>query len=247
VIEPIHGHPALTFSHGGEVYLVVADVHIGMECELEERGMRAPSQTRRMASLIASLGEQFGARRLVIVGDAKHNLPRLSLQERFEVPRFFELLEEQFESVDLARGNHDGGVDYLAPRSATIHPASGFALGPYGFCHGHSWPSEEVAGAETLVVAHSHPTALFKDGIGRRATERCWLRGRWSRCGRYPEARGSFVLMPALHPYLGGTPVNERGKGILGPLFKNKCLDADGARVYLLDGTCLGAREKLLV
>jgi hypothetical protein len=171
----------------------------------------------------------------------------MSDQERYEVPRFFRTLEMQFGRVDVARGNHDGGLDYLAPEWVKIHPASGFKIGEFGFCHGHSWPSEDVYDSGTLVVAHAHPTALFVDGIGRRATEKCWLRGKAKRCERYGAGPGGFVLMPSLHPYCGGTPVNERGRDILGPLFKSKCLDYRGAEIYLMDGTLLGKRKANVV
>ncbi|MFH0816171.1 MAG: metallophosphoesterase [Methanobacteriota archaeon] len=239
-MEPIHGRPALTFEHDGGKYLVAADLHIGIEHEISSRGVQVPSQTMAMASLLVSMGEAVGATKLVIAGDAKHNLPRMSDQERYEVPRFFRTLEMQFERVDLARGNHDGGLDYLAPEWAKIHPASGFTIGDFGFCHGHSWPSETVFASKTLFVAHAHPTALFVDGIGRRATEKCWLRGKAGKNDRYEDMPKGFVLLPALHPYCGGTPVNERGRDILGPLFKGGILDTSSADIYLMDGTRLG-------
>jgi hypothetical protein len=246
-MEPIHGRPALTFEHDGEKYIAVADLHIGIEHEIGSRGVNVPSQTMAMASLLVSMGEEVGAERLVIVGDAKHNLPMMSDQERYEVPRFFRTLEMHFSKVDIARGNHDGGLDYLAPEWARIHPASGFRVGDAGFCHGHSWPSEDVYSSETLVVAHAHPTALFVDGIGRRATEKCWLRGKPRKHEKYRKRPREFVLMPALHPFCGGAPVNEDGREILGPLFKSGCLDHDGADIYLMDGTMLGKRKENVV
>jgi hypothetical protein len=246
-MEPVHGRPALTFEHQGKKYLVAADLHIGIEHEIGSRGVNVPSQTMAMASLLVSIGEEAGATVLVIVGDAKHNLPMMSDQERYEVPRFFRTLEMQFERVDVARGNHDGGLDYLAPDWVKIHPASGFKIGGFGFCHGHSWPTEEVYASKTLVVAHAHPTALFVDGIGRRATEKCWLRGKARKCDRYEKKPGGFILIPALHPFCGGTPVNEQGRDILGPLFKGECLDSDGAEIYLMDGTRLGKRRANVV
>jgi putative SbcD/Mre11-related phosphoesterase len=246
-MEPIHSRPALSFEHDGEKYLVVADLHIGIEHEISSRGVHVPSQTMAMASLLVSMGEEARATKLVIVGDAKHNLPRMSDQERYEVPRFFRTLDMQFERVDIARGNHDGGLDYLAPEWTKIHPASGFKIGDFGFCHGHSWPSETVFASKTLVVAHGHPTALFVDGIGRRATEKCWVRGKAAKSERYSDRPGGYVLVPALHPYCGGTPVNERGRGILGPLFKGEVLDYMNSEIYLMDGTRLGKLKANMV
>ena len=97
------------------------------------------------------------------------------------------------------------------------------------------------------MVAHGHPTALFVDGIGRRATEKCWVRGKAAKCERYDARPERFVLMPVMHPYCGGTPVNERGRDILGPLFKGKCLDVMNAEIYLLDGTRLGKLKANMV
>ena len=61
-------------------YLIVADLHIGLERELSEKGLHVPSQLRKMEARIIELLKNTGKERLIILGDLKHNIPMISLQ-----------------------------------------------------------------------------------------------------------------------------------------------------------------------
>jgi metallophosphoesterase superfamily enzyme len=54
--------------------LVVADLHLGFEEELRGKGIRVPLQSHRLVDELCALGRGTGARRLVVVGDFKHNV-----------------------------------------------------------------------------------------------------------------------------------------------------------------------------
>src|SRR2546428_822224 len=55
--------------------LVVADLHIGLEEELQEKGIRVPSRAEGMGRKLMDLAARRGATRLVILGDVKHLVP----------------------------------------------------------------------------------------------------------------------------------------------------------------------------
>src|SRR2546427_3997251 len=62
--------------------LVVADLHIGIEEELHEKGIRVPSRAEVMGRKLVELADRRGASRLVILGDVKHLVPKMASRER---------------------------------------------------------------------------------------------------------------------------------------------------------------------
>src|SRR3990172_10262364 len=87
--------------------LAVADLHIGIEAELQESGVTLPSQTRKIATRIRELVEGTGGRRLVLLGDVKHFIPGVSPTERRDLPIFFNELYDAVDEIHIASGNHD--------------------------------------------------------------------------------------------------------------------------------------------
>jgi hypothetical protein len=246
-VSPIPDHPALRIETGKAIILCSGDLHIGLEHEMRSKGVIIPSQTERMEEELLSLAE--GCDRLILLGDVKHQVPGTSEQEHSELPRFFHRLSKAFREIDIARGNHDVGIEDICFRGVHIHPATGFTVGDVGFVHGHIWPSNEVMSRRTLVMAHNHPAIMFRDGVGHVTTERCWLRChfREEAHGRYPELPEEVIVVPALNRSLQGSPVNLEGGKQIGPLFGKGMIDLEGAQVYLLDGIHLGSVKSLVV
>ncbi|MFQ5907376.1 MAG: metallophosphoesterase [Thermoplasmata archaeon] len=243
-MEPVPDRPVLRAGDD----LVVADLHIGKEEELRREGFTLPSQTKKMAEEIASIMRELRPKRLVILGDLKHEIPRFTGLERRDVPRFFDLLEGVAPEVHLVQGNHDGNIAYLLPRWVTLHGPEGYRRDDIAYIHGHAWPSPEIMEARTLLMGHNHPTLLFPDRLGPRTYERCWVRAPFiAGHPRYPRHPEDLVLVPAFNEFSGGTPVNERGRRFLGPILKSSMVGMEGAQVYLLNGTYLGRLEGMMV
>lgn len=241
-LQPVHGIPALR----GKDVLIIGDLHIGLESHLMAKGFHITSKTGDMFdSIIAASGN---SKKLIVIGDVKDSVPGTSKQEFREIPDFFEGLLEHFGSVELVRGNHDTGIEEFLPGRVRIRPASGIVSDGVGYIHGHTWPSEEVMKCETLVLAHSHPAVMFRDGIGKITTEPCWVRGSFvDTSERYSEVSSRFIIVPAFNRMLGGSPVNIIGEGLLGPLMNSELPDLDNAEIYLLDGIYLGKRSDLMM
>ncbi len=210
--------------------LVIADLHIGYEEELRDRGIMIPWQWGKMRDRIAHLMDETGAERLIILGDIKHTI----LSKPIYVRRFFEGLEYEIIAV---KGNHDAGIEELV--DFKIYPSTGFTMGDYGFTHGHSWPSPEVMDSKIVFMGHMHPEVDLPDSMGKLHRMPCLLKGNLKDKGieRYGK-RAQIVVLPAFNPLVGaslGTP--------LGPLFKNDLVD--DMEVYLLNGTYLGKYSEL--
>ncbi len=243
---PVLDHPALRIMNE-ESILCAGDLHIGLEDEYADRGVHMPSQTMRMRDELRDIAE--GSVRLVLLGDIKHKVPGTSEQEHSELPMFFDALRSTFDDIDVARGNHDVGIENMAFSGVHIHPASGFVIEDVGFVHGHVWPSNQVMAAKTLIMAHNHPAILFRDGVGNLMTERCWLRCRFTEhaLSHYTEVPEEAIIVPSLNPSLKGSPINLTGGKLLGPLLSEKMIDLDNSEVFLLDGIHLGKVKNLRV
>ncbi len=154
-LEPVPDEPALL----ADDILVVADLHIGIEEELQEKGIRVPSRAEVMGRKLIEIADRRGATRLVILGDVKHLVPKMASRERRDVYVFFRDLAPTFREVYIAQGNHDGMLKNIVPRSVRFKPAYGFRIEDVGFCHGHAWPYKKVMEGSVLVMGHNHPAA----------------------------------------------------------------------------------------
>ncbi len=236
-LEPVPDVPALM----ADDILVVADLHIGLEEELREKGVRIPSRAETMGRRLLEVAERRGASRLAILGDVKHLVPKMASRERRDVYVFFRDLASGFREITIAQGNHDGMLKHIVPRNVRFKPAYGFRVADVGFCHGHAWPYKKVMEAKVLLMGHNHPAAAFRDAMGSRQIVPCWLRVPFlPKHRRYPKLPKEAIVVPSFNELCGGMPVNDIRARFIGPLFDEDLVRVDEAAVHLLDGTNLG-------
>jgi len=237
LIQPVINQPALFIED--KKILVVADLHIGIEKELHENGLNAPSQTKNLTDNLIMLCDEYKPREIVLLGDIKHNIPSSTYQERKDVKDFFETIKT-YGLVHVLPGNHDGNIDKLVSKEVVVHPSDGFKVENVGFVHGHRWPNEEIMQCEQIIIAHTHPTVMFSDRLGHRTFEQCWIKTNFVKNRlkeKYPKSLNpKLLIVPAFNPLCGGIAINK--DGVMGPL--GKIIDIDRSQVYLLDGSSLG-------
>ncbi|MFP4142203.1 MAG: metallophosphoesterase [Thermoplasmata archaeon] len=212
--------------------LIIADLHIGYERELEEKGINIPEQSQKMIEKVSKILEKEGSDRLVINGDFKHNIPKATWQEYEDVPEAVDEWLKLVEEIHLVKGNHDGGIEEYLPSDVKVHGSRGAVINGVGFFHGHAIPREEVISTGNIVVAHCHPAVTLRDTLDNKKKKECWIKLNF----QYKGEEGKAIIMPHLNHLLGGISVNE--EGYLGPFLKNAELSEE--KVYLLDGTNLG-------
>jgi len=226
--------------------LTIADLHIGISYELYKSGINIPSQVEEMKKTILELINQTKAKTLVLLGDLKHDVPGISIQEMREIPKFLDDLSKWIR-VEIVLGNHDTFLKEILPETK-LHSSKGFKIGKFGFIHGHAWPSKELLTCDYLIISHTHPVLQFTDKFGYRIIESVWVKGKIDQekiKKRYKVKKTGklqVIIMPAFNRLLGGTPINMKKTSdeLLGPLIKNDFVDMDNSELYLLNGTYLG-------
>ncbi len=221
-------------------YLVVADLHIGFEYELFTSGISIPSQTRRILKRLENLIEEFKIKKLILLGDIKHNIPLPSKQEKYELPNFFKTLNELTELI-IVKGNHDGNIEEYISSEVKIYGGEGFREGKYAFAHGHAWIGKDLCKAKVLFLGHEHPAIEFRDKYGR-SVEPAWI---ITKPKSYSEECliEKVVLLPSFNHLIGGIAFNKKDFEPHGPNAKN--LDIENSDVYLSDGIYLGKLKDL--
>lgn len=236
-IQPIPNEPALIIKN--KQILVVADLHIGIESQLREQGLNTSSQAQNMINHLLSICKKYKPKEIILLGDIKHNIPSATIQERRDVKNFLQIIEE-YGTIHIIPGNHDGNIKKLSSDEIIIHSSDGFSIENIGFVHGHRWPSEEIMQCEQIISGHTHPTVMFTDRLGYKTFESCWIKGMFLKNKLKEKYRNSIhpeiLVMPAFNPLCGGIATNQ--EGVTGPI--GKIIDIQNAQIYLIDGTSLG-------
>jgi hypothetical protein len=235
LLIPIQNQPALLIEEAKRRTLVIADLHIGWEIALSEKGIHVPTQMSKLLNKLTNLISTYKPKKLLILGDVKHTVATAEIGEWQDIPEFFTDLKRQVQEILIIRGNHDGNLEPLLPENIKILPATGVAIGEVGFFHGHRWPSPSLLKCKTLVMGHVHPVVAFRDPAGFRITKQVWVRANCdgikltqvllqkhkikieknaekTLLKHYkikPKASQLFV-MPSFNDFLGGKPLNEK-------------------------------------
>ncbi len=243
-IQPTINEPVLFLKK--EKILIVADLHIGIDSELQNYGITQTNHTQKMIKHLLSTCKKQKPKKIILLGDIKHNIPNTTYHERQDIKNFLEQIKN-IGSTHIVPGNHDGFIEKLAPLDIKIHSSEGFIIKNIGFIHGHRWPSQDIMNCQQIIMAHTHPCILFKDRLNHKTYEPCWLKTNFLQeklKEKYPNSKNPLILiMPAFNQLCRGTAVNE--DKIIGPL--SKIIDLQKAEIYLIDGTNLGNLNELKI
>jgi putative SbcD/Mre11-related phosphoesterase len=238
MITPLMPHPAVLVKTKKTRVLVVADLHIGWEIALSEKGIHVPTQMPKLLRKLKMLINLYKPEKLLIIGDVKHTVATAEISEWHDVPDFFTELEPLVKEIEVIRGNHDGNLDPLLPEGIKVLPSSGTIVDDVGFFHGHRWPSPALLKCKTIVMGHVHPVIAFRDPAGFRITRQVWVKANCDKeqltrilleknkirienspqqtllkhYGVKPKTSQLFI-MPSFNEYLGGKPLNEENSG----------------------------------
>jgi len=226
--------PALILHKKFERVLIVADLHLGWEAALSEKGIHLPSQMPKILERLIQLIKENKPTTIIFLGDVKHTPTHINLGEWNDIPDFFESICKIVEDIRVIPGNHDGNLIQLLPRNVKLLPSRGVVLwSDVGLFHGHTWPDQELLACQSLVMGHIHPMLSFRDSLGFRVARQVWVN---ATCNTSELARSiptklkesnhqylnmaltrgnkvnprfsQLIIMPSFNDFLGGQPIN---------------------------------------
>ncbi|MGQ9468937.1 MAG: metallophosphoesterase [Nitrososphaerales archaeon] len=273
MLKIVPDEPALILETPLHKILIISDLHLGFEKGLSSRGINIPSQTQKIFNKLKSIVEKFSPDSVIILGDVKHGTLKIVPQEWVDVPQFLNNIKELVKSVEIIRGNHDGGLKALLPKGIKIHPSRGISIfdgkESFALMHGHAWPYPKLLSCDALIMGHNHLIIEFREH-GFRMVEPVWVMAKWDKkkvaksflkfsglkvgddpIASFKDAFGfdirdpKIIIMPNFNPLLGGNAINVNNVSLLGPLFSSRCVKLDESEIYLLDGSYLGHPSNL--
>ena len=259
---------ALLFEEGSQRTVIITDLHIGWENELASRGIHLPSQTSKLKQKLFRILDKYKPNSLILLGDVKQAIPKISLEEWEDVPELFEDILEKISDISVIQGNHDGDLEPLLPSAVKVFPPDGIIIGEnikIGLFHGHAWPSPKILATSTLIMGHIHPVIRIRDASGLWILKQVWMK---TKCygekiaEAYLKQRGvkrgnskeifekkynvtlsnpTLIVMPAFNESVGGVSVDNVEDNSIGPILRLGAANIADAELYLLDGNYLGA------
>ncbi len=240
-IRPLYPHAALLLEDQNRKYIAVADLHIGLEGELESKGITIKScLVDDMVSEIQGLIDSQNADYIILLGDIKHTIGAIRRQEWDDIPAFFKQISAKAE-VFLVPGNHDGNIRQLVPSSINMVSTRGMILGDILLMHGHTIPSDVRSYVRQVVMGHIHPIFLKRGSVinGKRV----WIYLQVKKEAIFSEeGLLDVIIVPSFNPYLYATGQRTYHKSISPIMMKimqdtniiQKCI------VATLDGSIVG-------
>jgi len=244
-LEFIGNGPALVVT-GEERYLVVADLHFGIEADLALHGLHFRSRSKDRMERLLAIVDRTDPDGLVLLGDVKHSIPSVTRQEHYELPRILEILRNRIPLL-VFPGNHDTGIErYLRP--AEIRAKEGAIIDGVGYLHGHMYPSPSLAG-HLMIIGHHHPLLSLHDHVGCALQSPAYLRaGVNTGALRMAEMEGTgaptrVLFMPAFNE-IAGYDILRIIRDPTSPLSRN--IIREDTEIILADGTYIGPPHVLI-
>ena len=241
--------------------LIIADLHFGIESELNSKGIYIQSQAIERKNRLLDLITRTTPEHLIILGDVKHRIPGTSRQEFREIPFLLENLRKHA-PFTICLGNHDPGLEqFLLPHE--MAPPTGITIDGTSYMHGHTRPAPELAGT-LIICGHHHPTIGLYDGIGIGFRTPCFVLAKLNESIWKPEKEKEndltdtetsepvhisssehtrVLIMPAFNECVG----YDLRQTLLKPFSPiSRAIEKETAEVLLIDGSYAGDLQSML-
>lgn len=236
--------PALVLQ-GDKKHLIITDLHIGFEDKLAQNKIFVGKNTILNESLedIRSLIDSQKPDDLILLGDIKSGINRISKSEWSEVPHILQELQKKIDII-LIPGNHDANIQQLVPEGVTLVSSVGMILENVLLTHGHTMPPENFAHVDKIIMGHVHP--VFFDENSILNGQRVWVSIRTKKENLFSSGRGDLeiIIVPSFNRYFYATKKKQYKKSI-SPIIE-KIKNVSLARIITLDGTIIGDESVLV-
>ena len=140
---------------GEKKYLVITDLHIGFENEFASNKIEI-GKNSSVNETIEKLKKVIKIEKpdsVILLGDTKSSIKRISKTEWKEIPHFFEEIKKESDLI-LIPGNHDANIQQLIPHDVTTTNSIGLVIDDTLLTHGHALPTKNFS------ISNSNSKAL---------------------------------------------------------------------------------------
>lgn len=194
--------------------VVLGDLHLGYERALEHEGMYIPRMNSD--SIRDALNEilfRYEPKRVVLLGDIKHDFKHAGYEEKNEVRGIMRLLSEESEVI-VIKGNHDNYlqniISDLGMLAVDYVDIAGFRLE-----HGHI-----DSGVRPVIIGHEHPSVRIPGSVGGGMKLQCFVHAK----------SDGVVVLPPFSPFSSGNDLVVDDKCVMAPALKSS--DFPNADMY---------------
>jgi putative SbcD/Mre11-related phosphoesterase len=191
---------------------VIGDLHLGYESALEDEGMYIPRMNNN--SIRDSLNRilcRYEPRRVVLLGDIKHDFRRAPYECRDEVGTILDMLRDAAEVV-IVKGNHDNFIENIISGMG-MTAWNNVDIAGFRMEHGH-----EDSGRRPVIIAHEHPSVRFGGPVGGGVKVQCFVHMK----------RDGIIVIPPFSPFSSGNDI--AGTEFMSPACRSA--DTGGADIY---------------
>jgi len=193
--------------------LVISDVHLGVETELQKKGVLIPKfHLKELKTHFDYIFSKVKPETIIITGDLKHEFGTISDQEWRDVLRLFDYLSKHSKKIILLKGNHDPFLGPIA-KKRNLELVKELGVGDKLFIHGDYEP-ELDSKVKTIIMGHEHPAIVLEEET-KKEKYKCFLKGKYK--------RRNLIVLPSLNLLTEGTDVSQ-GK-YLSPLLTKQNYD----------------------
>jgi len=155
-------------------YLIIADLHLGLEEALNKQGILIPKfQFQEILEKLEKIIKEVKPKAIIINGDLKHEFGLISEQEWSQVFKLLEFLTKK-SKVILIKGNHDTILKPIA-KKFNIEILEKLEIDDITILHGNKIIPIKT---KTLIIAHEHPAISISSKI-RSELYKCFLKGKY--------------------------------------------------------------------
>lgn len=192
--------------------VVLGDLHLGYESALEEEGMYIPRMnTESIRDAINEILSEYEPKRVVLLGDIKHDFKRSKREARAEVTRIIELLREAADVI-VIKGNHDNFLQNILSDMG-LYAVDHIDLGGFRMEHGHV-----DSKARPVIIGHEHPSVRIPGVMSGGMKIHCFVH----------QKEDGVIVLPPFSPFSAGNDLVIDGKAIMAPaLSGSNYSDAD--------------------
>jgi len=198
-ISILYDDAALIIKTERENFLCVADLHLGYSPTTS--AVQLPNQRTLLllSSKIIQISRRTHVENLVLLGDLKHNIARVTYLDRSLISQFFGELNSSFRTIRLVLGNHDGSITSILP-DYVVAIRKGILLNHIYLMHGHTLPGPEVLKSNFIVMGHLHPT-FYKEHSPLNG-QRVWILMTLYLKSLFPKRSIPYnlIIMPSFNP-----------------------------------------------